>query len=201
MRPIRLDLNAPGAVSPLPGLVLLGVAVLVLLTAMGSLDSLRAQAEALDQEDASLAAAEAARRLVGEAQSRGRDDDPLVLSMLAQQAYAMEPARDLMERGWNPDLALLRADITSKDRSVDLDLETRSLRHLLDFIDWLERQPGTDEVQLARHQVRDDGIAVASMRIVWMSPYPLLRPGGADATRPAGAETLGMAQGREGQRR
>jgi hypothetical protein len=159
--------NQPGAVH---GLLVLAVAIMLLVAAMQCLGALQQQGEALDERQTIIAQQEAAFHTISNAH-RGSNDAQMA-QLMAQQRYATEPARDLVEGGWQPNIALLTLDIVTAARQINMQFETRSVQEALSYADWLEAQPGTENVTIKR-QVEKPGPPVASvettLQVTWRS--------------------------------
>lgn len=176
MKALRLDLHGSNVASPLYGLVVLVVAIAVMVLVVRWLETAQEEGARLDMQENAVAQQESARSAIHEAQRRGRNDDPLVVERMAKQAFAMEPARDLIERGWNADIALLRVEVISQMRTIALDLQARSLSDFFDYVEWMGRQPGVEQVQLSQHRERPDGVVEAKLSVRWRVPYPFKAP-------------------------
>jgi hypothetical protein len=173
MKALRLDLHGSNVATPLYGLVLLVVAIVAMVFVVRWLETAQNEGARLDMRENAIAERESERSAIHEAQRRGRNDDPLVVERMAKQAFAMEPARDLIERGWNANIALLRVEVVSQMRTITLDLQARSLSDFFDYVEWMGRQSGVEQVQLSQHRERPDGTVEAKLSVRWRVPYQL----------------------------
>jgi len=137
--------NRPGAA---PGMLALVAAIIVLVATMQYLDTLKQQGAALDERETAIAKHEAKFKEISNAHRSG--NDPRAAQLMAQQRYAAEPARDLIEGGWHPNIALLSLDIVTASRQINLQFETRSAQEALSYADWFQAQPGTESVAIKR---------------------------------------------------
>ena len=168
MKAIRLNLakaNRPGATA---GIVALLVAIGALLMAMRYLDHLKSIGEALDTRESAIARNEQKYQTISKAhQHPGK---PGADELMAQQRYAAEPARDLLERGWNSNIALLSVEVMTTTRQINVMFETRSVQDALSYADWIEAQPGTEHVSVMR-QLQKPGPPTKSvettLQITW----------------------------------
>jgi len=168
MKAIRLNFaraNRPGATA---GIVALLVAVGALLMSMRYLDHLKSVGEALDAREGAIARNEQKYQTISKAhQQPGK---PGADELMAQQRYAAEPARDLLERGWNPNIALLSVEVMTTTRQINVMFETRSVQDALSYADWIEAQPGTEHVSVMR-QMQKPGPPMksveTSLQITW----------------------------------
>jgi hypothetical protein len=157
--------NRPGAV---PGLLALVVAIVGLVATMEYLGALKEQGEALDERQSVIAGKEAKFRTISNAH-RGANN-ARTAQLMAQQRYAIEPARDLIAGGWRPNIAFLSVDIVTASRQINMQFETRSAQEALSYVEWLLAQPGTENLTIKR-QVEKPGPPVASvettLQVTW----------------------------------
>jgi type II secretory pathway component PulJ len=152
MKPIGLDMaraNRPGVA---PGMIALLLAVGLLLVAMRYLDHLKQNGEALDERETSIARQEQKYQVIGKAHRN--PGNPHAEELMAQQRYAAEPARDLIERGWSPNLALLSLEVVTTSRQINMTFETRTAQEALSYADWIEAQPATERVSVMRQTLK-----------------------------------------------
>jgi type II secretory pathway component PulJ len=168
MKTFGLDMaraNRPGAA---PGMVALLLAVGLLLVAMQYLDHLKRNGEALDERETSIARQEQKYQVIGKAHRN--PGNPHSEALMAQQRYAAEPARDLIERGWNPNIAFLSLEVVTTSRQINMTFETRTAQEALSYADWIEAQPATERVNVTR-QTQKPGPPVKSvettLQITW----------------------------------
>ncbi|PXV57054.1 hypothetical protein SAMN04487785_109178 [Dyella jiangningensis] len=147
MKVPSINLHRPYAAPRWSGIAVLLLSVAALVAVMQGLDRLHARAARMDDRESEITRAEQARAQVEHAH---RNPAPRRTALQAQQAYAVEPARDLLERGWQPDIAMLRIDIATATREMHLVFEARSIQTALSYIDWLDAQPSTESVQIER---------------------------------------------------
>lgn len=172
MKVARFDLhmaNRPRQTAPVASLLL---AVVVLVAAVQYLDALRDRGIALDAREAAIRRGEGARRAISEAHRAAAD--PKARELMARQRYAMEPARDLMERGWRPGIALLLLDLATDARRIDMVFESRSAQEALAYVDWLEMQPAAERVVVNRQnatQGPSTGPVETRVQVIWR-PLP-----------------------------
>lgn len=172
MKAQRLDLylaNRPGQGLPMASLL---VAVVVLVAAMQYLQLLRDRGHVLDAREAEIVRAEGARRSIGDAHRSATD--PQARELMVRQRYAMEPARDLMERGWHPGIAIVLLDLATGTRQIDMVFESRSAQEALAYVDWLERQAATERVLLKRQTAKvgpPEAPVETRLQVVWR-PQP-----------------------------
>ncbi|HEY5804434.1 MAG TPA: hypothetical protein VIT90_12140 [Lysobacter sp.] len=170
MRASRLDLhrgNRPAL--PVAAVSLLG-AVIALVATMQYLDVLRDRGQALDARESAISRQESSRRLIGNAHRSAAD--PLARDLMARQRFAMEPARDLIERGWHPGIAFLALELATDTRQINMVFETRSAQEALAYVDWLEVQPATERVLVKRQSARTGAqfnSMETSLQIIWRS--------------------------------
>lgn len=168
MKAPRLDLHRPNKPGAAPGLLALALGVVVLIVTMQYLDELKSQGESLDERESAIARREARFKTISNAH---RDSgDARMAELMAQQRYASEPARDLIEGGWNPNIAFLTVDIVTASRQFNMQFETRSAQEALSYADWLQAQPGTESVTVKR-QTEKPGPPVksveTSLQVTW----------------------------------
>ncbi|SAK39984.1 hypothetical protein AWB76_00128 [Caballeronia temeraria] len=168
MKAPALDLhraNKPGAVA---GLLALVVAIVVLMAAMQYRDTLKEQGDALDERESAIAKQEAKFHMISNAH---RDSgDARMAQLMAQQQYAAEPPRDLLEKGWHPNIALLTVDLVTSTRQINMQFETRSVQEAISYADWLQAQPGAENVTIKR-QIEKPGPPApsveTSLQLTW----------------------------------
>lgn len=188
MRAPRFDLhlvNRPRQTAPLAGLLL---AALALVAVVRFLEALRERGLALDAREAAASRNEHARRSIGNAHRSAAD--PQARELMARQRYAMEPARDLMERGWHPGIALLLLDLATDTRQIDMVFETRSAQEALAYVDWLEQQAATERVLVKRQSARpgqSDGPMETRVQVIWRPLVAVPLPAQTASTRAATA--------------
>ncbi|SAK47296.1 hypothetical protein [Caballeronia ptereochthonis] len=174
--------NRPGAV---PGLLALVLAVVALIATLKYRDELKRIGEALDAREDVIARQEQKYRAIARAQHDA--NDTRAAGLMAQQRFATEPARDLIEGGWKPDIALLSVDIVTASRQITLVFETRSVQEAISYADWFQAQPETESVAIKR-QVTKPPPPVPSvettLQVIWR-PFAA-RPADAPA-QPASA--------------
>jgi hypothetical protein len=168
MKTLRLDLSKANRPGTAAGMVALLVAVGALLAAIRYLDHLKSVGETLDARESAIAREEQKYQAISKAHQRA--DKPGADQLMAQQRYAAEPARDLLERGWNPNIALLSVEVLTPSRQINVMFETRSVQDALSYADWIEAQPGTEHVSVMR-QVQKPGPPAKSvettLQITW----------------------------------
>ncbi|MBU67613.1 MAG: hypothetical protein CL858_19550 [Cupriavidus sp.] len=175
----RLDANRPNQPKRSAGLLAVLLAVALLIVAVQSMGDMKEQGAELDARESDVARNEARFAAISNAHRKGASDTASAL--MAMQRFAAEPARDLVERGWNPGMAFLSLDIITASRQIDLVMETRTAQEALSFADWLEREPGTESVAVRRQLEKPDGAVKAvetTLQITWR-PF-----GGVAANRP-----------------
>jgi hypothetical protein len=189
MKAPALNLHRPNRPDAAPGLLALVVGVVVLVAAMQYLDALKAQGEALDERETAIVQKEKMFERISRATRKS--DNPKAAELMAQQRYATEPARDLIEGGWNPNIAFLTLELITASRQINMVFETRSAQEALSYADWLQAQPGTESVTV-RRQTEKPGPPVKSvetaLQVTW-KPFVAkpLAGASASATKPAGA--------------
>jgi hypothetical protein len=179
MKAPRIDLHRPDKPGPAAGLIALAAGIVMVIAAMQYRDTLTAQGEALDERESVVAKKEARFRSISQARRNG--SDARAAALMAQQRYAAEPARDLIEGGWHPDIAFLSIDISTASRQINMQFETRSVQEALSYADWFQAQPGTENVAVKR-QTEKPGPPVKSvetaLQVTW-KPFvatPLAQP-------------------------
>lgn len=168
MKPLRLDLHRANRPDAAAGLIVLVLAVVALLAAVQYLDALEGQGEAMDERESAIARAEQRHQVISKAHEKR--DNPRAAELMAQQRFATEPARDLIEGGWNPNIALLTLEVATASRQINIVFETRTVQEALSYADWFDRQPGTEQVTVKR-QVEKPGPPVKSvettLQVTW----------------------------------
>jgi hypothetical protein len=168
MKTIRLDMARANRPEAVQGIVALLLAVGLLLVAIRYLDHLKSNGEALDERETSIARQEQKYQAIGKAHRH--PGNPHAEQLMAQQRYAAEPARDLIERGWSPNIALLSLEVVTTSRQINLTFETRTAQEALSYADWVEAQPATERVNVVR-QTEKPGPPVKSvettLQITW----------------------------------
>jgi hypothetical protein len=168
MKAPALDLHRANRPDAVAGLLALVLGIVVLVLTMQYLDTLKQQGEALDERESAIAKQEAKFRIISHAHRK--PDDAQAAQLMAQQRYAAEPARALIEGGWNPNIALLSLDIATASRTINMQFETRSAQEALSYADWLQAQPGTESVAVKR-QIEKPGPPVksveTSLQVTW----------------------------------
>ncbi|MDR5853881.1 hypothetical protein P9239_14685 [Caballeronia sp. LZ062] len=168
MKAPRIDLhraNRPGAAAGLAALV---VGVAAVIAAMQVRDALHARGEALDDRESVVARKEAQFARISNAHRGGADARSAAL--MAQQRYAAEPARDLIEAGWHPNIAFLTIDIVTASRQINMQFETRSVQEAISYADWFQAQPQTESVTLKRQTEKPGPPAPSvetSLQVTW----------------------------------
>ncbi|MDR5830563.1 hypothetical protein P9250_22055 [Caballeronia sp. LP006] len=137
--------NRPGVAT---GLIALALGVVVLFVTMQYRDKLKEQGAALDEREASVAQEEKRFERIGRAHRGMRN--PRADALMAQQRYAAEPARSLIEGGWQPNIAMLSLDIVTASRTINMQFETRSAQEAISYADWLQAQPAAESVSIKR---------------------------------------------------
>jgi len=168
MKASRLDMAAPNRPDAAPGIVALLLAVALLLVAMRYLDHLKSDGEGLDERETSIARQEHKYQVIGKAHRN--PGNPHAEELMTQQRYAAEPARDLIEKGWSPNIALLSLEVITTSRQINMIFETRTAQEALSYADWIEAQPATERVNVTR-QTEKPGPPVKSvettLQITW----------------------------------
>jgi hypothetical protein len=168
MRVPRFDLHLANRPSQTVAMASLALAVAALVAAIQCLDALRDRGAALDARETAISHGEHARRSIGNAHRSAAD--PKARELMARQRYAMEPARDLMERGWRPGIAFLLLDLATDTRQIDMVFESRSAQEALAYVDWLERQAGTERVLVKRQTSKPgpmDSPVETRVQVIW----------------------------------
>jgi hypothetical protein len=168
MKAPGLDLHRPNRPGAAAGLLALVVGIVALITVMQYRDALKAQGETLDDRESAIAKKETQFKSISNA--RRGTSDTRAAELMAQQRYAAEPARDLIEGGWHPNIAFLTIDITTASRQINMNFETRSVQEALSYAEWFQAQPGTESVSVKR-QTEKPGPPVKSvetaLQIIW----------------------------------
>ncbi|KND59506.1 hypothetical protein BVER_01386 [Candidatus Burkholderia verschuerenii] len=168
MRAPRLDLHRPNRPDAVAGLIALVLGIVAVIAAMQYRDALKEQGDALDERESLIAKKEAKFRSISQARRGGGDTRAAML--MAQQRYAAEPARDLIEGGWNPNIAFLSIDITTASRQINMQFETRSVQEALSYADWFQEQPGTESVSVKRQTQKAEPPAKSvetALQVTW----------------------------------
>ncbi|SAL20264.1 hypothetical protein AWB74_00730 [Caballeronia arvi] len=180
MKAPALNLHRANRPDAAPGLIALAAGVVVLVLTMQYLDTLT------DQRESAIAKQEQKFRTISNAHRHSGDAQ--AAKLMAQQRYAAEPARALVEGGWNPGIALLSVDIAPASRTINMQFETRSAQEALSYADWLQAQPGTENVTVKR-QTEKPGPPVksveTSLQVTWR-PFFGQPVAGASATASEG---------------
>ncbi|MDR0182586.1 hypothetical protein [Lysobacter arvi] len=183
MKAPPLDLLRPNRPASAVGLLLLVAAVVALVAAMQYLDALRTQGAELDERESDVAREEGRRRLISIAHSK--PVNPQTQALMARQKYATEPARDLIEGGWRPQIAFLTLEVATEPREINMVFETKSVQDALSYADWLLANPATERVVL-RRQTEKPGPPIESvetnLQVVWRALHR-------DEAPPASADT------------
>lgn len=191
MKAAPMDLmraNVPGAAW---GMAMLAVAALGLVAVMQYLDGMRQTGAALDERESAIARQEQQRQAISKAH-RTRND-PHAAALMAQQRYAVEPARQLIEDGWRPDIAFLSLEVKTATREITMIFETRSVQEALSYADWIEAQPATENLVVKR-QVEKPGPPVRSVETTLQVTWRAFQPGAARARlAPASAPAPSVA--------
>ncbi|UNK49992.1 hypothetical protein MNR01_02825 [Lysobacter sp. S4-A87] len=172
MKVPRFDLHLahrPRQAAPMASLLL---AIASLVAVIEYLDVLRDRGQALDAHETAIRRSEDARRSIGIAHRSAAD--PRARELMARQRYAMEPARDLLERGWHPGIALLLLDLATDTRQIDMVFESRSAQEALAFVDWLEMQAATERVLVKRQTGKpgpQESPVETRLQVIWR-PLP-----------------------------
>ncbi|WP_250450623.1 hypothetical protein [Caballeronia sp. ATUFL_M2_KS44] len=167
MKAPRIDMhhaNRPGAAA---GLIALLVSVAAIIAVMQYRDALHAQGEALDARESAIAKKEAQFARISNAHRGG---DARSAALMAQQRYAAEPARDLIEAGWHPDIAFLAIDIVTASRQINMQFETRSVQEAISYAGWFQAQPQVETVALKRQTKKPGPPAPSvetSLQVTW----------------------------------
>jgi hypothetical protein len=168
MKTIRLDMARANRPDAGPGIVALLLAVGLLLVSMRYLDHLKSTGEALDERETAIARQEQKYQAISKAHRN--PGNPHAEQLMAQQRYAAEPARDLIERGWNPNIALLALEVVTTSRQINMIFETKTAQEALSYADWIEAQPATERVNVMR-QTEKPGPPIKSvettLQITW----------------------------------
>lgn len=198
MKASVIDLHRPNRANPVAGLVALVIGVVVVIAAMQYLDVLKDHGAALDERESVIARKEAKFKTISNANRAAGDARQATL--MAQQRYAAEPARDLIEGGWHPNIALLTVDIVTAARQINMQFETRSAQEALSYADWFQAQPGTESVSVKR-QSEKPGPPVKSvetaLQVMWKpfvaQPLASQAADAAPASAPAAASSAPTA--------
>jgi hypothetical protein len=190
-----MNLHRPNRPDAAPGLLALLTGIVVLVAAMQYLDTLKDRGEALDERETSIAQREKTFESISRAHRKA--DNPKAAALMAQQRYATEPARDLIEGGWNPNIAFLTIDLITASRQINMQIETRSAQEALSYAEWLQAQPATESVTI-RRQTDKPGPPVRSvetaLQVIW-KPFAAKPPGkAATASSAAPAASAASAQ-------
>ncbi|EKS68467.1 MULTISPECIES: hypothetical protein [Caballeronia] len=163
-----IDLHRPNRPGAAVGLLALVVGIVALIAAMQYRDALKEQGEALDEREATIAKQEAKFHVISNAHRES--GDARMAQLMAQQRYATEPARDLIEGGWHPNIALLSLDFVTASRQINMQFETRSVQEAISYADWLQAQPGAESVAIKR-QIQKPGPPApsveTSLQVTW----------------------------------
>jgi hypothetical protein len=190
MKTIRLDMARANRPDATPGIAALLLAVVLLLAAIRYLDRLKSIGEALDERETSIARQEQKYQVISKAHRN--PGNPHADELMAQQRYAAEPARDLIERGWNPNIALLSLEVITASRQINMIFETRTAQEALSYADWIEAQAATEHVNVVR-QVQKPGPPVKSvettLQVTWRADVGEAAAGAAAAPSAVAAGT------------
>jgi hypothetical protein len=168
MKAPALDLHRPNRPGAAAGLLALVIGIVVLMMAMRYLDTLKDEGLALDDRESAIAQREKVFERISRAHRSA--SNPHAAELMAQQRYAAEPARDLIEGGWTPNIAFLSIELITASRQINMQFETRSAQEALSYADWLQAQPGTETVTVKR-QTEKPGPPVKSvetaLQVTW----------------------------------
>ncbi|WP_250439192.1 hypothetical protein [Caballeronia sp. AZ1_KS37] len=187
-----IDLHRPNRPGAAVGLLALVVGIVALIAAMQYRDALKEQGEALDEREATIAKQEAKFHVISNAHRES--GDARMAQLMAQQRYATEPARDLIEGGWHPNIALLSLDFVTASRQINMQFETRSVQEAISYADWLQAQPGAESVAIKR-QIQKPGPPApsveTSLQVTWKAF--VARPVAASAVAAAASASAASA--------
>jgi hypothetical protein len=188
------DLHKPNKPGAGPGLLALVVGIVVLVAAMQYLDALKEQGAALDDRETTIARAE--QKFESISKAHRKKGNPQAAELMAQQRYATEPARDLIEGGWNPNIAFLSIELVTASRQINMTFETRSAQEALSYADWFQAQPGTENVTVKRQTEKPGPPAKSVETALQVTWKPFVANPLASASDAAGSE--GAAPGASG---
>ncbi|MDR5788030.1 hypothetical protein P9281_15995 [Caballeronia sp. LP003] len=187
-----IDLHRPNRPGAAVGLLALVVGIVALIAAMQYRDALKEQGEALDEREATIAKQEAKFHVISNAHRES--GDARMAQLMAQQRYATEPARDLIEGGWHQNIALLSLDFVTASRQINMQFETRSVQEAISYADWLQAQPGAESVAIKR-QIQKPGPPApsveTSLQVTWKAF--VARPVAASAVAAAASASAASA--------
>jgi hypothetical protein len=151
MRPIITHLQHGMQAPRRWGMFALGIAMLMLIGVIETLSTLREHGAELDAQTEQLRRLQQARH----EQAREGKLSPQMLALLAAQANALQPASDLLERAWRPNIGMLRVELTAASHDARLQLEARSMQDVIAYLQWLEEQPAVAAAHLLRSADKD----------------------------------------------
>lgn len=197
MKPIAANLQWGMRAPRQWGLLALGLSVVLLIGVIETVSKQRERGAELDEQSAQLRRAQQLRH---EQAIEGKIN-PQMEALLEEESKALQPAQELLERGWRPSIGMLRLELSSASNEARLQLEAKSMQDIIAYVTWLEEQPGTARVYLVRSVNKDvpalGAVVEANLDLAWrpdvapVSPAPQTadsastQPVVSEATEPA----------------
>ncbi|MBM3116830.1 hypothetical protein [Jeongeupia naejangsanensis] len=154
MKPVQLDFHRKPTATPWLGLVLIAAGVVVLLWVLSRQDVAEERRKLIDTQEAEvswLMKKQETSKL--EAQKEAPLNDKVAAIEHAQYA-SPEAGLAALEAAWVPAIAYTKIDVSTTERSLKLELEAKTQKDLLAWIDALALQPDIAQVSLARQSLK-----------------------------------------------
>ncbi|GHD66153.1 hypothetical protein [Jeongeupia chitinilytica] len=154
MRTIQLDFHRKPSATPWLGLALIAAGVVVLLWVLSRQDVAEERRKLVDTQEAELSwqiKKREASRL--EAQKEAPLNDK-VAAIEHAQSLSPETGLAALEAAWLPTIAYTKIDVSTTERNLKLELEAKTQKDLLAWIDALAQQPDVAQVMLARQSLK-----------------------------------------------
>ncbi|AOY00212.1 hypothetical protein [Jeongeupia sp. USM3] len=154
MRTIHLDFHRKPTATPWLGLALVVAGIVLLLWVLARQDVADERRKLVDTQEAELS------WLIKRQEASELDaqkDAPLndkVAAIVRAQAASPDTGLGALEAAWRPTIAYTKIDVSTTERDLKLELEARTPKDLLAWIDALAAQPDVARVSLARQSIK-----------------------------------------------
>ncbi|BCL76045.1 hypothetical protein JHS3_17810 [Jeongeupia sp. HS-3] len=154
MRSIQLDFHRQPSTTPWLGLAIIVAGVVLLLWVLARQDVADERRKLIDTQEAEqswLLKKQETSRLAAQKEAPLNDK---VAAIERAQTASPDAGLAALEAAWRPGIAYTKIDVSTSERDLKLELEARTLKELLAWIDALAQQPDVEQVLLARQALK-----------------------------------------------
>ncbi|MEJ8851650.1 hypothetical protein [Variovorax rhizosphaerae] len=154
VKPLHLDFYKKAKPFPWLGAALLAIGGLALVWQAHREESIDVRKELVDQRAEKLSARAWELDPQGRAGPAEPGTEEVVAALIQKQQEAPTVGLRLLEKTWSSEIAYLRVDVETLERSVKVEFEAKHRENILALVDTISKEPQVDRVTLVRQTAK-----------------------------------------------